>query len=302
MIDFSEDQFRDLCRDGSIQIEIASVEEKRKAAARLFWLALVVSVMLGVAIAWALIAYDWLELGLTLGMVVIVGGIFQGMRPLNKVGSDLKMPLLEGLARIGGIDYRPDGFDPPVYDEARNLLFGELLSSQEFSDLFQGADGEGRRYAIYEATLKLSSGKSTTTIFSGQIYAFQRRARSGGQIAIVPDRGFLNVFGQRRGLERVKFDSDPAFESKFEVHAAQPHEALMLVGTDLRRKLLDWRSGGRVFAYVGPEDVLVAITGKNRFEPGSLFRSHPGEKRARLIFDDVRGSLATLRSLKASLE
>ncbi len=55
-------------------------------------------------------------------------------------------------------------------------------------------------------------------------------------------------------------------------------------------------------AYVGPGDALVAIPGRNRFEPGSMFRSRSGEQRVRFMFDDLCASLATLRSLKASLD
>ena len=76
----------------------------------------------------------------------------------------------------------------------------------------------------------------------------------------------------------------------------------MLFGSmALRGLLLRLRESGRIFAYVGPEDVLVAITGKDRFEPGSMFRSKGGEERVRLMFDDVCASLGILRELKASL-
>ena len=101
------------------------------------------------------------------------------------------------------------------------------------------------------------------------MYAFQRRARSGGEIVIVPDRGLFNFFKPLSGMERVRFESDPEFEKKFEVYAFEPHEALMLIGSDVRRQLLELRQAGRVFGYVGPEDVFVAATGKNKFEAGS---------------------------------
>jgi hypothetical protein len=76
----------------------------------------------------------------------------------------------------------------------------------------------------------------------------------------------------------------------------------MLFGSlTLRALLLRLRENGRIFAYIGPEDVLVAITGKNRFEPGSMFRSRGGEERVKLMFDDVCASLQILNELKASL-
>ena len=75
----------------------------------------------------------------------------------------------------------------------------------------------------------------------------------------------------------------------------------MVIGTDLRRLLLELRQSGRVFGYVGPEDAFVAATGKNRFEAGPMFRSVSGEQRVRAMFDDVCAGLAVLRRLRAAL-
>jgi hypothetical protein len=75
----------------------------------------------------------------------------------------------------------------------------------------------------------------------------------------------------------------------------------MLVGSDVRRQLLELRESGRVFAYVGPEDVLVAIWGSDRFEPGSMFRRRSGQERVKLMFDDVCASMTVLRKLKSVL-
>ena len=66
--------------------------------------------------------------------------------------------------------------------------------------------------------------------------------------------------------------------------------------------MLELRQAGRVFAYVGPEDVFVAATGKNKFEAGSMFRATAGEERVRTMFDEVCESLGHLRALKAGLD
>ncbi len=123
--------------------------------------------------------------------------------------------------------------------------------------------------------------------FSGQAYAFQRRARSSAEIVIVPDRGLFNFFKPAPGAVRVKFDSDPEFEGKFEVYATEPSAAQLLIGSDVRRTLLELRQAGKVFAYVGGDDAFVAVTGKNRFEPGGMFRSTPSDQRIKTMFDDV---------------
>ncbi|MEA3013458.1 MAG: hypothetical protein QOD42_2003 [Sphingomonadales bacterium] len=301
MIDYSEDQFRDLCR-GRVGGEIGGMEQKRASALRHFWLVLVVGLVLsGLAAGWA-IAAGQLVAGVIGASVLVMAAMGLAAWPLGRVSRDLKLPFLEALARKGGMTYVAHGFEPPVYAEAKDALFGSWLTTQTFTDLFSGIDADGRRFAIYEATLSRQSGKSLVIVFSGQIYAFQRRARAAGRIVVVPDRGIFNFFKPQRGMDRVACAGDPDFEKKFEVYAAEPSAAQLLLGSEARRKFLEWRLGGKVLAYIGPEDVLVAISGKNRFEVGSLFRAKPGQERVRTMFDEVRASLATLRSVKAALD
>lgn len=302
MIEYTDSHFSDLCRSGPVRERIGTLEETRRAAVRSFWLYLLGSLALAAAIIVSLTMGGWGMWGWILGIAVIIGGLILAILPLSRAGEGLKHPLLETLAGQGGMQYLPSGFDPPVYPEARNTLFGSWLSGQTFTDLFHGTDADGKRFALYEACLTRKSGKSTVTIFTGQVYAFQRRSRGGGTIAIVPDRGLFNFFKPAKGMERVKFDGDPDFEKKFEVYASHPSEALGLLGSDARRQLLQLRQAGRVFAYAGPEDILVAAWGKNRFEAGSMFRSIAGEARARKMFDEVCESLGVLRALKQSLD
>jgi hypothetical protein len=301
MIDYSEDQFRDLCR-GRVDEEIGGLEQKRASALRHFWLVLIVGLVVSGLAAWWVIGAGQLVIGVVGASVLVMVTMGLAAWPLGRVGADLKLPFLAGLAGQGGMTYVAHGFEPPVYAEARGLLFGSWLTTQTFTDLFQGTDSDGRRFAIYEATLSRQSGKSLVIVFSGQVYAFQRRSRPAGRIVVVPDRGIFNFFKPDRGMERVAFAGDPDFEKKFEVYATEPSAAQMRLGSEARRKFLEWRLGGKVLAYVGPEDVLVAITGKNRFEVGSMFRARLAQERVRMMFDEVRASLATLRSIKASLD
>lgn len=301
MIDYSEDQFHDLCR-GRVGEEISGLAQKRASALRHFWLVLVVGLVLSGLAAWWVIAAGQLVIGVVGASVLVMATMGLAAWPLGRVGADLKLPFLAGLAEQGGLNYVAHGFEPPVYAEAKDALFGSWLTTQTFTDLFQGIDADGRRFAIYEATLSRQSGKSIHIVFSGQVHAFQRRSRSAGRILVVPDRGIFNFWKPERGMERVAFQGDPDFEKKFEVYATEPSSAQMRLGSEARRKFLEWRLGGKVLAYIGPEDVLVAIPGKNRFEVGSLFRSRPGQERVRTMFDEVRAALATLRSVKAALD
>ena len=302
MIEFTADHFRDLCRTGAVREQIITLEDRRKAAVGTFWRYLVGGIVLASAIVISLTYSGWTLVAWALGLIVLVGGIVLALLPLSRASQQLKHPVLETLVRIGGMEYLPDGFDPPVYPDARNTLFGNWLSSQTFTDLFHGIDESGKRYAIYEACLSRRAGKNTETVFTGQVYAFQRRSRGGGTVAIVPDRGLFNFFKPASNMERVKFESDQPFESRFEVYATHKSEALGMIGTEARRELLKLREKGRVFAYVGPEDILVAAWGKNRFEAGSMFRSLGGEERVRRMFDEVCDSLRVLRALKRALD
>ncbi len=300
MIEFTQRHFDDLCRDSTVRTEIGAIEEKRRSGLRRFWLLLAGSIALAIAIGWSLIVYDWPTMGIILAFAVLIGGVILALAPLSAAKQGLKLPVLETLARHGGMEYVSGGFDPPVFAEAGRTLFGAITGSS-FTDLFHGTDENGQRFAIYEGNLTRRAGKNTVTVFTGQLYAFQRRSRGGAEIAIVPDKGLFN-FLKPSGMARVKFETDPDFEKKFEVYAAEPTAAAMAVGGDVRRRLLELRQQGRVFAWVGPEDVLVATWGKDRFEPGSMFRARSGEERVKLMFDDVCASLTVLRGLKSVLD
>ncbi|MDQ4087224.1 MAG: DUF3137 domain-containing protein [Pseudomonadota bacterium] len=297
MIEYSARHFDDLCRDETVRAEIGAIEEKRAKGVRRFWLVLAGSILLAVVAGASLFSSGWPVVGVIAALVVIIVGIIAGMAPLTAAKEDLKHPVLETLARSGGMEYLPAGFDPPVFPSAARILFGGI-SGHSFSDLFHGTDAEGRRFAIYEATLTRRQGKNTITVFTGQMYAFQRRSTSDGETAIVPDKGIFNFF-KPRGMDRVKFAAEEEFERKFEVYSTAPQSAPLTVDADVQRELTQLRQSGRVFAYVGPEDVLVAMWGKNRFEPGSMFRSRAGQERVRLMFDDVCASMTVLRRLKS---
>ena len=302
MIEFTADHYRELCRTSSVRERIATLEETRRSAVLGFWRYLLGAILLAAAIIVSLTATGWTLAGWAIGLVVLIAGIVLAVLPLSRASKELKHPVLEAVAKQGEMEYLPDGFDPPVYPDARKTLFGNWLSGQVFTDLFHGTGADGKRYAMYEASLTRKSGKSTQTVFTGQIYAFQRRSKGSGSIAIVPDRGIFNFFKPAKGMNRVKFDGDPAFESRFEVYASHPSEALALLGSDARRQLLQLRERGRVFAYVGPEDMLVAAWGRNRFEAGSMLRSLGGEERVRRMFDEVCESLDVMRALKRVLD
>ena len=81
-----------------------------------------------------------------------------------------------------------------------------------------------------------------------------------------------------------------------------PNDALAILGSSqLRAKFLELRGKGRMFGYIGPEDILIADPNRNHFEPGKAGKTLTGQERAKFMFDDVCASLSTLKDLAARL-
>ena len=301
MIAYSDALCREICAAGAVALEISTMEDRRRSGLVRFWAMAGGGVAMAALVAFALASLGQAWLIFLAAFQIVLLAILFGYRQLGRVAEALKAPALQAIAAKGGLSYSERGFDPPVYPDARKALFGNWLSTETFTDLFEARDGDGKRYALYEAVLVRGRGRNRHTIFSGQVYAWQRRNRSESEIVIVPDRGIFNFFKPLGGMERVTFDEDPEFERRFEVYAFEPQQASMVVGSAVRRALLDLREGGRVFGYIGAEEVLIAGWGRNRFEPGSMFRAIPGEERVRHMLEDVCAGLAMLERLRAAL-
>jgi hypothetical protein len=303
MIQLTDTDFQTLCAAGTVRERIGALEGERKAAVRKFWLRGTIGLALSAAALATLLNAGWEAMAFIVFVLFLIGTFIAAAGPLMAAKEGLKHPVLEEVARKAGMEYIPSEFTPPVFGAGRALLFGGSgFSSQTFTDLFNGTDEEGRGFAVYEACLQRRSGKNTYTVFSGQMYAIQRRPGGQGETAIVPDKKIFNFWKPASDMERVRIEGDEPFEKKFEVYSTHPMEAReLLFDSAFRARLLQLRESGRVAVYVGPEEALVAATGKDRFEPGSMLRSRPGEERVRLMFYDVCASLELLRELKAKL-
>jgi len=301
MTEFTAEHFEEICSADPVKTQIEGIETARSAAVKSFWMFVV-----GGALATLVLAVLAFNVNATLGGIVLVAGavgtLFLAMAPLDKARKGLKHPVLEALAVRGGMAYFADRFEPPFYVGVRKALFGSWLSDQQFTDLFQGRFEDGKAFAVYEALLSTGSGKNKQTIFQGQMYGFETGKGSGDLTVITPDKGLFNFFKPAAGMERVKFESNPEFEKRFEVYSTNPSIATGLFGSSaLQARLLELRGkNGKIFGYIGPNEVLFAITGGDRFEPGSMFKATDGQERARLMFDDVCSALALLKELRAA--
>ncbi|MGZ8306375.1 MAG: DUF3137 domain-containing protein [Allosphingosinicella sp.] len=303
MIELTDSDFRTLCAAGTVRERIGALEGERKAAVRKFWRRGAIGLALSAAALATLLNAGWEVVAFLVFAAFLVGTFIAAAAPLMAAKEGLKHPVLEEVARKAGLEYLPSDFTPPAFGSARALLFGGAgFSSEAYSDLFNGTDEEGRGFAVYEASLQRRAGKNSYSVFCGQMYAIQRRPGPRGRIAIVPDKKILNFWKPASDMERVRIEGDPEFEKNFEVYATHEMEARQLLfDSAFRARLIELRKDGRVFVYAGPDETLVAANGKDRFEPGSMLRSRPGEERVRLMFDDVCASLEVLRALKAKL-
>jgi hypothetical protein len=298
---FTATDFATLCAQGPVATQITTIEDTRRKAVSRFW-----TLLLGGLAAVAVIAFVLANLlSVPVGATVFfAGAIFLfifAFKPLAAAGESIKLPTLEALAAQGGMSFTPTGFEPPVFAEARRALFGSWLSSANFSDLFYGTGADGKRFAFYEGELWQGHGKHRAQVFSGQFYGFERHRTQVGDIVAVPDRGLFNFFKPAGGFQRVRIETDPEFEKKFELYAIDQAAARMMFGgSEVRRLLLDLRQQGKVFLFVGPNDVLAAVHGRNRYEPGSMFSSKAGEARVRLMFDDVCAAMEIVKRLKSA--
>jgi hypothetical protein len=301
MIAYSDALCREICGAGPVAHQISTMEDRRWSGIVRFCAMLGAGISIAAIVVYALASPQHVVM-VSIFAVLIVGlAAGFGYVQLANLADALKLPALQAIAAKNGLIYMEYGSEPLGYADARQALFGNSLAGETFTDLFNGSDESGKSFALYEAVLVRGSGKSRHIVFSGQVYAWQRRIRSGSEIVIVPDRGIFNFFKPVGGMERISFEADPEFESGFEVYAVEPEQATMAIGADLRRALLDLSRGGRVFGYVGPEAVLIAAWGPSRFEPGSMFRAIPGEQRIRAMLEDVCAGLATLERLKAAI-
>lgn len=303
MIQLTDSDFQTMCAAGTVRERIGALEGERKAAVSKFWLRGMIGVVLAAVALAALWSAGWHGAALIAFVILLVCTVLAAAAPLMAAKEGLKHPVLEEVARKAGLEYFASDFVAPVFGSARALLFGGGgFSSETYTDLFNGKDEDGRGFAVYEASLQRRAGKNTYSVFCGQMYALQRRPGAQGRTAIVPDRKLFNFWKPAGDMERVRIEGDEAFEKAFEVYSTHPMEARQLLfDSAFRARLLELRTSGRVCVYVGPDEALVAVNGKDRFEPGSMLRSRPGEERVRLMFDDVCESLGTLRELRAKL-
>ena len=287
--------FEQLC-EGSLRPVLEGAAEVRSKAMGQFWIRLAI----GAAVTLAVIVFVSGTWKFALGVTGLVVTGFVAFGPLGKAAAALKQPVLAAAAESVGAAYQSEGFATAGYERLHGL-FGSP-TSKRFSDFITGHWGE-RPFSIYEAVLTRGSGKSRQTVFIGQIYDHQRVTPVQGTTAVVPDKGLFNVFKPGPGMQRVKFESDPEFDRKFEVYSTLPDEARALMSEPVRRQLVELRQdNSRVFVVYEGDMVSTALySGQDRLEAGNMMSNKPAKERARSIYADMQRSLAQSHRLSETL-
>ena len=193
------------------------------------------------------------------------------------------MPVLEELAAEGGAGISAERLRAAsLRRRPADLLFGGGgFSSQPFTDLFNGTDAEGRGYRGLRGLPAAPAGKNTYVVFSGQIYAIQRRPGAQGHTAIVPDREAAQLLEAGRATwsgsgSRATRRSRRSSKS---IPPTRWRRASCCSTRAFRAPPARAEEGGPGAAsMLGPDEALVAATGKDRFEPGCMLRSRAGRR------------------------
>ena len=218
MIELGSGDLETLCADPAIGERLAAMEGERQAAVRQFLLRGATGLAAAAIAAVFLYESGWETSAFFAFVIIAVGSGIAAFLPLNAAKEGLKHPVLAELGRRAGLDYFPSDFEPPALASACELLFGRMgFSSETYSDLFNGKDEAGHGLAVYEACLQRRAGKNSYVVFSGQIYAIQRRPGAVGETVVVPDRSLLNFWKPASEMERVPIEGDYLFEDRFEV-------------------------------------------------------------------------------------
>jgi hypothetical protein len=292
LIELTERHFQELCADPAVRRIIDDANRSGGRAALGFWGLLLAGLVAVGAGTWWAIAAGWLVTGVIFGSCGVLIVYILAAVPLAMAGRSIKLPVFGILAARHGLDYAPLVHVLPVSREAMGALFGDEPATESFTDYFYGKTLDAGDFSTCQAYRLGERGSR----FNGRLFAFAREHGGSGHILVTPE----SPSGVDAATE-LAID-DPAFRCAFQVHASVAEEGRALLGPEARRTLLELRRRGKVRLYAGPGEFLVAAEGRRGFTPGLGFRFRRAEDRIRWMFDDLADSLATLRTLKASLD
>ena len=272
-------------------------EAERVAAARRQRLGLLAAALVGGALALSGFALFQSEIGLFAGLAAGAGIAFWGGLPLQKLGRETKLMLVEPVARQFAIAFTPDPPAPEEMGELRTLQLVPSWDRARYEDRLEGTRS-ATPFRFFEAHLEekrtTSDGKGRTrtqwvTVFRGQCLSASFPKPFEGVTKVYRDAGVFNALMRMgKGGERVKLE-DPRFEKAFEVVSTDQVEARFLLTPDFMERLLALEAtfkGRKLRCAFAGGRMLVCVEGKSLFEPGSMHRPMADLARVREMLRD----------------
>lgn len=292
------DDFSDFPRvyQDELRPALQAKEEERQIAAknsvRWTWVGILIGLLGGV---FGFLVFRVPQLAIVAGIIgFAVHGAGRG--PLNQIGKRAKSMIITPVTDRFGMSFDPD---PGVQDSIVDLRSAGLVPEWDRSSFEDRLTGErsGVAFEFFEARLQErrrttdSKGRTRTrwvTVFDGQCLRFRFHKTFHGRTLVLRDAGLFNRFGGRRGMERVKLESN-VFEDAFEVYGTDQVEARFLLTPDLMQRLIELEKvfrGGKLRCAFQNEELLIALEGGDLFEPGSMFTPLDNPERVRELLDD----------------
>ena len=292
------DDFSDFPRvyQDELRPALRAKEEERQIAAknsvRWTWVGILIAVL---GVVFGFFVFRVPQLAIVAGIIgFAVHGAGRG--PLNQIGKRAKSMIINPVTDPFGMTFDPD---PGVQDSIVDLRGAGLVPEWDRSSFEDRLTGErsGVAFEFFEAHLQErrrttdSKGRTRTrwvTVFDGQCLRFKFHKKFLGRTVVLRDAGLFNRFGGRRGMERVKLESN-AFEDAFEVYGTDQVEARFLLTPDLMQRLIELEKvfrGGKLRCAFQNEELLIALEGGDLFEPGSMFTPLDNPERVRELLDD----------------
>jgi|GEM_PF-3007854 len=197
---------------------------------------MVVGILIGIAITFYSGQLGW-AIFLIVVAVSIRSVILNG--PKAAIAGKYKEKIVPLIVKFfGNFNYSQDANPPQDMLRASGLFddFNQITAD----DCIDG-NHKGTNFSFSELDLERSSGKHSTTVFSGIMILMDIKKAFAGQTVIRREsqKGlWASMTGKFKGMQKVPF-GNPEFEKLFEVYSSDPNEATMLVTPDFIAKLME---------------------------------------------------------------
>ncbi len=274
--------------DSQVRPKLAARENDRIAAVKRQQMFTIYAVIATLAVAGGVYAIFHEFMGMFFGAVLGFGVYAYGSMPLNKLGKETKLMLVEPVSSEFGMAYDMAPGAPPEIYRLKELGLVPGWDRASFEDRLAGerkTDGiEKTQFVFFEAHLEEkrtttdSKGNTRTTwvtVFRGQCLIAQFHKPFQGVTKVFRDAGAFNFLAKLgKGYPRVKLE-DPEFEKAFEVYGSDQIEARFILTPDFMERLLKLEKtfeGKKLRCAFAGGEMLLAVEGKNLLEPGSMHR------------------------------